>query len=121
MWTAWIVAAIALAATAFMLRFLIALLRESAPSVCYWVVPVRREPEKERHLKILRGINFDDDCRATESDRGDYRLELMENENHAEEEYTSGLITLDVRPVSDSVGWRSIQSSGGNVFRERRL
>src|ERR1022692_2484571 len=47
MWATWVVAAIALAAVAFMLTFLIALLREGAPSVCYRVVPVRREPERE--------------------------------------------------------------------------
>jgi hypothetical protein len=41
MWAAWIVAAIALAAAAFMLRFLIALLLEGAPSVWYWATPVR--------------------------------------------------------------------------------
>jgi hypothetical protein len=119
MWAAWVVAAVALAATAFMLRFLIALLRESAPSVCYWLVAVRREPEKERHLKVLHGIYFDDDCRATVSDHGDYRLELMENEHHAEEKCSSGLITLAVRPVPDNVVWRSGQPSRGNVFRGR--
>jgi hypothetical protein len=56
MWAGWVVAAIALAATAFMLRFLIALLREGAPSVCYWVVPVREEPqlEKEKYAKEER-------------------------------------------------------------------
>ena len=48
MWAAWVVAAIALAAAAFMLSFLMALLREGAPSVCYWMVPVRRKLEKER-------------------------------------------------------------------------
>lgn len=121
MWAAWVVAAIALAATAFMLRFLIALLRESAPSACYWLVAVRREPEKERHLKVSRGIYFDDDCRATASEQGDYRLELMENEHHAEEKRTSDFITLDVRPVPDNVVWRSIEPSRGNVFRGRRL
>jgi hypothetical protein len=117
MWAAWAVAAIAFAATAFMLRFLIALLRESAPSVCYWLVAVRPEPEKERHPKVLRGIYFDDDCRATASDHGDYRLELMENEHDAEKKRTSGLITLAVRPVPDNVVWRSGQPSRGNVFR----
>jgi hypothetical protein len=120
MWTEWIVAAIALPAIAFMLRFLIALLRESAPSVCYWVVPVRRTPEKEGHLKVLHGIHFDDDCRAPESDQGDYRLELMENENHGKEESSSGLIALDVR-ASDSMGWRSIRSKRCYVFREHGL
>jgi hypothetical protein len=118
MWAAWVVAAIALAATAFMLRFLIALLRESAPSVCYWLVPVHRELEKEGELRVLRGIHFDDDCRAAESDRGDDRLELMENEHHASEHYaeekcTSGLIALAVRPVPDYLVWRSIRPSRG--------
>ena len=47
MWAAWVVAAIALAGCGFMLRFLIAMLREGAPSVCYWIVPVRRGPERE--------------------------------------------------------------------------
>jgi len=121
MWAAWVVAAIALAATAFMLRFLIALLRESAPSVYHWVVPVRREPEKEPDLKVLHGIYFDDDCRATAKDRGDYRLELTEKEHHAEEKCSSGLITLAVRPVPDNMVWRSIEPSRGNVFRGRRL
>jgi hypothetical protein len=121
MWAAWVVAAIALAATAFLLRFLIALLRESAPPVCYWLVPVRREPGKKGHLKGVRGIYFDDDCRATESYCSDYRLELMGNEHHAEGKCASNLITLAVRPVPDNVVWRSIEPSRGNVFRGRWL
>jgi hypothetical protein len=121
MWAAWVVAAIALAGAAFMLRFLIALLSEAAPSVWYWVVPVRREPEKERHLRVLRDIYSDDHCRATESGCGDYRLELMENKHHADEERTSGLIALTVRPVPDNVVWRSIQPSRGNVSLGRWL
>jgi hypothetical protein len=121
MWAAWVVAAIALAATAFMLRFLIALLRESVPSVSYWLIPVGCEPEKERHLKVLRGIYFDDDCRAIVGDHGDDRLESMENEHDAEEECPSGLITLAVRPVPDNVVRRSIEPSRGNVFRGRWL
>ena len=43
MGAAWVIAAVALAGAGFMLWFLIALLRESAPSVCYWIVPVRRK------------------------------------------------------------------------------
>ncbi len=75
MWATWVVAVVALAAVAFMLRFLAALLREGAPSVCYWVVPVCRElKKKEEHLKVSRGIYFDDDCRATESECGDYMV-----------------------------------------------
>jgi hypothetical protein len=121
MWAAWIVAAIALIGAAFMLRFLFVLLDEGAPPVCYWVVPVRREPEKKGHHKVLRGIYLDDDCRATESGCGDYRLELLENENYAKEECSSDLIALDVRPVSNSLGWRSIRPRRGYFFRERRF
>jgi hypothetical protein len=119
MWAASVVTVVALAAVGFMLRFLTALLREGAPSVCYWAVPVCRElKKKEEHLKVSRGIYFDDDCRATESECGDYRLE---NEHHAKEKCTSGLIALDVCPVSDSVGWRSVHARHGYLLRERRL
>jgi hypothetical protein len=59
MWATGVVAAIALAAAAFMLTFLIALLREGAPSLCYWVVPVRREPKREL-VEILSSNCMDD-------------------------------------------------------------
>jgi hypothetical protein len=100
MWAAWVIAAIALAGAAFMLRFLMALLREGAPSVCYWVVPVRRAPKKEVHLKALRGIYFDDDC-PTENHRSADCGELLERENYAKEEFSSGLIALDVRSIAN--------------------
>jgi hypothetical protein len=127
---AWVVAAIALAGVAFMLRFLKALLREGTPSVYYRIVPVLREPalrrtdtgrgtEKERDLGSLSDIYVDQDSFLTESDRGDYHLEL-ENENRANE-YASGLISLDVRPASDSLGWRSIHPRRGYILHERRL
>jgi hypothetical protein len=59
MWATWVFAAIALAAAAFMLTFLIALLREGAPSVCYWVVPLCREPKREV-VEILSSNCMDD-------------------------------------------------------------
>src|ERR1700733_4916717 len=117
MWAAWAVAAIAFAATAFMLRFLIALLSENAPSVCYWLAPVRREPEKEPDFKVLHGIYFDDDCHQTRSQHGDDTLELMEKKHHVKEKGASGLITLSVRPFPDNVVWRSDQPSRSNVSR----
>ena len=126
MWAAGMVAAIALAGVAFMLRFLMALLRESAPSVCYWVIPVRREMEREtetekkRHLGFPGVIYVNEDSRLNESEHGNYYLEL-ENENRAKE-YASGLIAFDVRPVSDGLGRRSIRSRGRNAFdRHHRL
>jgi hypothetical protein len=120
MWAAWMVAAVALAGVAFMLRFLAALLREGAPSVCYRVVMVDRKPEKDEPLRALRGIRFGDDVRATTSDRGDYRGELSENEHYAKEKHTSGLIALDVRPVSERLGWRPVHASRDDGFREPR-
>jgi len=116
----WIVAAIALTGAAFMLRVLIALLGEGAPSVCYWVVPARREPHRE--VLEARGASWlEDDCRAPECNRGEYCAELLEKENYAKEERSSDLIAFDVRPVSGAVGWRSIHPRRGDVFREHRL
>jgi hypothetical protein len=119
MWAAWGIAAIAWAGVAFMLRFLVALLREGAPSVCYWVVPVRREPEKEVHLKSLAGIYFDDECDATELNCDDCPVEFLGN-GHDKEKYDSGLISLDVHPAAARLGWRSIYSIGSHAFREHR-
>jgi len=124
MWEAWMVAAIALAAASFMIRFLIALLREGEPSVCYWVAPVRGEIERETKTGEERNLGFpiriyaDEDSRSIESDYGGYRLEL-EYENSAKE-YASGLIALDVPTVSASLGRRSIRK-GIDVFRERGI
>jgi hypothetical protein len=120
MWAAWVVAAIALAASAFMLRFLIALLSEGAPSICYWVVPVHRELQKEGHLEALSGIYLDGSCRAPEGKRRECYVDLLENEGYAKE-CDSGLIALDVRPVSARRVWRSSQPRRGYVFREHRL
>lgn len=61
MGTGWVFAAIALAGAGFMLRFLIALLREGAPSVCYWVIP-RREPRE--CLEKQEGLDVDHDWPA---------------------------------------------------------
>jgi hypothetical protein len=118
MFAASVVAVVALAAVGFMLWFLTALLSEGAPSVCYWAVPVSRELKKEEQPKVLRGVYFDDDCLARENERGDHRVE---NEYHAKEKCTSGLIALDVRPVSDSLGWGSVHARRGYQLLERRL
>jgi hypothetical protein len=121
MWTASLVAAIALAAAAFMLRFLIALLREGGPPVRCWIVRVRPGSRTEKHLGALRGVDLDGDNRLTQNDCADCDLELMENENHAYEKYVSGLIARDVRCVSDGLVWRSIDPRSGKAFREHRF
>jgi len=50
MWLAYALLAITCAGTVFMMRFLIALLREGSPSVCYWVIPslARKGEEPEQ-------------------------------------------------------------------------
>lgn len=118
MWVAWIVAAIALTGAAFMLRVLVAFLGEHEPSVCYWVVPVRTEPLREV-LGMWSGTCLGDSLPPV-CDGGDYCVELLENENYAKEERSSGLIALDVRPVSNRLGWGSIHSRRGYTFREHR-
>jgi len=118
MWIAWVVAGIALAAAAFMLRFIIALLRARVPSVSYWIVPVRGRLEQRRHLQVLSRIYLDQDSRVLEGKHGDWYVDSLENENYAKEESDSGLVALDVPPIG---GWGSIHSGRGHTFREDRL
>jgi|ERR1700692_4495773 len=120
MWLAVTFSAIAVTGTAFVVWFLLGLLRERAPSVCHWVVPVHGHPEKERHLEVLGGIYGDEDCRETEGDLRDYRIELLENENHAKEG-ASGPIALDVCPASASLVWGSIDPRRFDVIHDRQL
>ena len=120
MWAAWIVAAVALTGTAFMLRVLIAFLGERAPSVCYWVVPVRVEALRES-FGVWSANYVENDGPTAECNCGEYYDELLENGNYAKEEWPSVLIALDVRSVSDGLGWRSIHRRRGCVFREHRL
>jgi hypothetical protein len=51
---------IACGGTAFMVRFLIAVLREGSPSVCYWVIPVVAAEGEERAQEVFEtGLEFD--------------------------------------------------------------
>jgi hypothetical protein len=113
MWAAWIVAAVAL-------WFLIALLRESAPSVCCWVVPVRLELGR-KILEVRNKSYSGDERRDPECNRRVSNEKLLENENHAKEQRTSALIVFDVGPASASLGWCSIDAKRGSVFRKYRL
>jgi len=63
MWATLVVGTVVLAGVAFLLRFLLAMLREDAPSVCYWVVPVRRAREREM-LEVLSSDDVEDDWPA---------------------------------------------------------
>ncbi|MGA8837834.1 MAG: hypothetical protein WCF74_11715 [Candidatus Sulfotelmatobacter sp.] len=113
-----VVAAVGFCGAGFMLWFLIALLREGAPSVCYWVVPVRR---KEREALHMLRVRLDGGDCGTACTGSNYRVDLLENENHEKGKDGSSLITLDVRTISGRLGWRAIQSQRSYVLREHRL
>jgi hypothetical protein len=119
MWLAVTFAAIVLTGTVFLVWFLVGLLREGAPSTCYWIVPIRREQEKEI-FEPRSGSITGHDCYAPECKRHEYDPDLLENEGYAKE-CDSGLIALDVRPISAKRVWRSIEPKRGYAFREHRL
>ena len=77
-----VVAAIASAAAIFVLRFVIALLREGPPAVCYRVVPIVGWVEKHCHRKVSSGVYADEDRCAPEDKRSDYYVGLLENEKY---------------------------------------
>jgi hypothetical protein len=120
MWAGVTFAAIAVTGAGFMLWFLLGLVGDKAPSVCYWVLPVRGRPKKGRHLEFLGGIYVDQDCRAPKEKRSDYYVELLENEGHAKE-CISGLVAIHVRPMPAKLGWRTIQPRRCGVFHEREF
>jgi hypothetical protein len=121
MGTASVVAAIGFGAAAFMLRFLMALLREGAPSVCYRVVPVRRKLEKGEDLEALSRIYVGESCRATEANPSARYRGVLEKENHDEGRYGQGLIAIDVRDISGRAGWRAISAKHNAVLGQRRF
>jgi hypothetical protein len=116
MWVAATFTAIGLTGTAFMIWFLSGLLGEGRPSTWYWLA-VRFEPGKARLLKASTVI-YADDGRLKECERSEYYAKLRENEVYAKPG-ASGLIALDVRPISTSLGWRSIRPRQGYAFGER--
>jgi hypothetical protein len=116
-----VVAAVGFGAAAFMLRFLMALLGEGAPSVCYRVVPVGRKVEKEKDLEALDRIYVDESCRATEANRSASYRRVLEKENHDEGRRGQGLIAIDVRDVSGRAGWRAINAKHNAVLGQPRF
>jgi hypothetical protein len=116
MWVAATFTALGLTGTAFMIWFLIGLLGEGRPSTRYWLA-VRFEAGKVRLLQASTVI-YADDGRPKECERSEYYAKLRENEVYAKHR-ASGLIALDVRPISTSLGWRSIHPRHGYAFGER--
>jgi hypothetical protein len=116
-----VVAAVGFGAAAFMLRFLMALLGERAPSVCYRAMPVCRKREKGEDLEALGRIYVDESCRATEANRSASYRRVLEKENHDEGRHGQGLIAIDVRDVSGRPDWRAINAKHNAVLGQRRF
>ncbi len=116
MWAVAGLAAFALAGSAFMVWFLMGLLRDGQPFVCYLIVPTPRGQEM-RLFEAIDANDVDDDWPSREC-RGLYRLELLENlENESHAKATAGLIALDVHSAPASLGWSSIRNQA-RAFRE---
>jgi hypothetical protein len=101
MWASVTFAAISLGGVAFMLRFLLALRRESRESTCEATISVRPRLHSESSEPLGQppsgehAGNFEDD---------DSYAELLESDTHAKQ--SSGLITLTIRPKIGSMDWR---------------
>jgi hypothetical protein len=120
MWAAITFAAIGSMGTAFMVWFLVALLREGALSILQWNVAARWEPEKERHLVGMRSIYAGETTACVvESHNGYAYSQILEKEVYAKE-CARGLFAFDIRFVSGAVGGRSIQARRA-VFYECRF
>ena len=106
MGTAWIVGAIAFGGAVFMLRFLLALLREGGPAARYWAAPERQNPQIE-HLQFLR-IAYDvGECHAKRRSRSSLAAGSLEGQNHAKGMHGSGLIDINVYVDSGRQDWRT--------------
>ena len=92
-------AAIALTGAGLMVLFLFALLLDRGPSNC-WIVPIRCEQEKENGETLKR--SYVDDDHAAEPERSESHVEILENDDYAEE-YAPSLIAINVRPISGRV------------------
>ena len=117
---AWTIAAIALSGAGFMLWFLIGLLRESPPAVCYWIVPVLQKPKIGKSLEGLKRIYMGEDCHVMAAKHDECHGQFLESENHEMEKCKSGLIAVDVRAISGRLGWRAIHPKHVYSFREIR-
>ena len=126
MWAASVFVAIAFVGSGFMVWFLVGLLREGAPSVCYWVVPAIMTPGVRmashgvsNHGMILHAIS--EDGREEQNSPSAEGQELLENGIYVQEDSGSNLVSLDVRPPGAGVGGRAINHSGARILREHRL
>jgi hypothetical protein len=116
MWLASIVAAIALLGTAFMIRFLVALLCEAAPSKSGQVIARSRYivPETRTERRGNLAVTF-----AAERKSDEY-IDLSENHFDAKE-CVSGLMALTLRHVPAGSGWRSIRAGRASALQQHRF
>ena len=121
-WVVAPIAAIAFGGAVFMLRFLLALLREGAPAARYWAAPTRQKRQIE-HLQFLR-IAYDvAECREKVRNYSGFAAESfaagsLEGQNHAKDEHGSGLIDINVCVDSSRQDWRAIHARCSYIFRE---
>ena len=114
MWTAITLVTIALSGTIFLLWFLRGLLRERAPLVSYWVVPLRTEKasgaDSDTAFEHFRWSEFTTEC----------HVESLENEVHANPYSASRLVAIPVCLVPDGLGNSPVQPADILIFREYR-
>lgn len=113
-----VVAAIGFGGAIFMLCFLIALLREQAPSIRHRATLAQRKL-RIRHLQVLRIAYDDGACLETGSNGSDRAVELLEKQNHEKGEY--GSTDLNVCISFGTLGWRTVQPKRRFVRREREF
>ena len=115
MWTAVVLVTIALSGTIFLLWFLRGLLRERAPFVSYWVVPLRTEKasgaDPDTAFEHFRWSEFTTEC----------YMESLENEVHANPYSAARLVAIPVRLGAAGLGRSPIQPADIHFFREHRL
>jgi hypothetical protein len=117
MWASITFAVISLGGVAFMLRFLLALRRESTRFTCsstIWFHP-ELNPESSGYL----GQHYLGDYSGNCEDRDYYYVELPESDIHAQQ--SSSLITLTIRPRIGSVGGRPKFPGRVDIHHQRRF
>jgi hypothetical protein len=117
MWLASVVAVIALAGTVFMIRFLVALLRDDAAPVSCQILAI--DTDSYNAVSETRAEGRDNlPVGVVVQHKSDEYIELSENQFHAKE-CVSGLMALTLRHSAGN-GWRSIRVDRIDVSQQYR-
>ena len=102
MWLAFVLVAITSAGTVFMIWFLIALLREGSPSVCYWVIPsvTGRGEERERKEADFESDIWNLDLKAAFIKFMEMEFAGLDNLSSSEAAHLAQLKSVAVRKLS---------------------